>query len=628
MLEAYSVAVRLTLLDSVSGVMLGLSDRFLAFNRTVGKSREEIKGLEADIKRLKAQLLLGGGLTALGVGGLSLMKGPIDEAKKFQTQVAQFQALGLGDTMNAEAMKFAQGMNVIGTSAVENMRLLREATTITNSLKDAEVMAPVMAKMRFGVQSVMLPDKADAFEDQLQAALKTTELRGALVNRQSGEIDPQRATQVMSGLLQAYIASGGLVKPSDYLAAIKTGGVSTKLMSDEMFMFGLGHFMQESGGSRTGTSAMSMFREMALGKMTQQAAEIWAKYGLLDPKAIHYGKTGHITKVDPMAALGADQAVHSPFEYINQVIVPQLQKKGLKGDDINIALAEMFQVRTASNLADQFVREQKIAQLYINRAKGAAGIDKLADIGSKTMAGQQIDLQAKWDNMMLDLGQTVLPAATAALEKFTAAIKGLTDAAKEHPAAAKAIEWGTLGALGLSAVGGIGILGSAAFRGLKTVLTLGGGVGGIAKLLGLGEGAAAGALGTGAAWVGGPLLAGLGSYGLTRLAGNLFTPKDWTLGGWLYDVMNPDAPKGAGLTANPNNKRGTIQRGAPSDGNVSPYISLNPKIQVTTPITVNVDGKAVYSAVVTRMGKEMAGPQTGSSIFDSSMLPTPAGGGF
>lgn len=441
MLEAYSVGVRLTLLDSVSGVMLALSDKFLAFNRTVGKSRDQLRGMEADLKRLKAGMLIGGSMTAVGVGGIALLtKAPLEQSKAFQTEAAKFQALGLGDAMNTEAVKFARSMEIIGTSATENMKLVREATTITNSLKDAEVMAPIMAKMRFGVQAVMLPDKAEAFEDQLRAALKTTELRGALVNRQTGEVDTKRATEVMSGLLQAYVASAGLVKPSDYLAAIKTGGVSAKLMSDEMFTFGLGHFMQESGGSRTGTAAMSMFQAMAMGRMTQQAAEQWAKYGLLDPKAIHYGTTGHIKSVDPMAALNAEQAVTDPFRYINEVIVGQLKKSGLQGDQLNIALASLFHVRTASNLADQFVREQKIAELYIQRAHGAAGIDQLADIGAKTMQGREIDLQAKWDNLMLELGDTILPAATKALEGFTASIKELTDATKAHPTAAKAAE--------------------------------------------------------------------------------------------------------------------------------------------------------------------------------------------
>jgi hypothetical protein len=586
-------------------------------------------------------------MTAIGIGGIAaLTKTPLEEAKKFQTQLAEFQALGLGDAMNSEAEKFARGMDVIGTSAAENLKLVREATTITNSLKDAEILAPVMAKMRFGVQSVMLPDKAEAFESQLQAALKTTELRGALVNRQSGEIDPGEAKRVMSQLLQAYVASGGLVKPSDYLAAIKTGGVSAKLMSDEMFAFGLGHFMQESGGSRTGTSAMSMFQAMAMGRLTQQSAEIWAKYGLLDPKAIHYGTTGHITKVDPMAAIDAQEAVANPFEYINKVIVPRLQKQGLQGNDINIALASLFRVRTASNLADQFVREQKIADLYITRAKGAANIDQLADIGSKTMAGQQIDLQAKWDNLMLELGQTVMPIATKALEQFTAALKALTDAAKEHPTAAKALEWTTLGALGLSALGGLWTLGKTGVGALKTVFTLGGGVAGIAKLLGMGEGAAAGAgaLGTGLSWIFGPLAAGAGAYGLTRLIANLATPKDWTLGNWLYDVMNPDAPKGAGVILNPNRKRGLIERpsmdfrstlqanppiaGSLGDSAASPFVkSGGGTATLNIRTELNVDGRKMAD-VVHRYFFDPTAPQTGMADFDGSMALAPSGGGL
>src|SRR5579871_2412809 len=121
-LELYSVGIRLKLLDSVSMGLLGLSSHFLTLNRTIGKTREELKGMEAQMLRLKGLALSGGFLLGAGIGTLSLFKGPIEEAKAFQNEFTRFAALGLGDKVNDQAAKFAQGMQVMGQSATDNMR--------------------------------------------------------------------------------------------------------------------------------------------------------------------------------------------------------------------------------------------------------------------------------------------------------------------------------------------------------------------------------------------------------------------------------------------------------------------------------------------------------------------------
>ena len=463
MLEAYKISVAISLTNHVSKGLALMSSQF-------AKTEGQAALLQKRLDNIKSMAIRGGIFAGLGVAGLSLFKGPLEEAKLFQSEVARFTALGLGDVANKQAVKFATGMNIMGSSARDNMKLLKEATTITGSLQHAMEIAPLLTKMKFGISGYMGDDKGSAFDTMFQAVLKTTELRGALVDRKTGQIDTENFTRVANLMTKAYVASGGLVKPQDYLAAIKTGGVSTKLMNDEAFFYGLGHFMQESGGSRTGTASMSMFQNWAMGRMPQRVAERMAKIGLLNQSSIHYGSTGHITGVDPMGIIKAKEFVDNPYKYVNDVVVPLLKSKGFKDNSLNIELASLLGIRTASNLADQFVREQKVADNYIERAKRADGIVPLYNLVGGTLDGKEIDLQAKWSNVMLQLGNTILPLAIRGIEKLTVVLQNASTWIEKNKDLVKglALAFGALSAT-LILRGSI-LLITAAFSGLGLAL--------------------------------------------------------------------------------------------------------------------------------------------------------------
>ncbi|WP_353192105.1 hypothetical protein [Pandoraea pnomenusa] len=499
MFEAYKIGVRISLINHASMGLALLSKDFL-------RTESDAQKLESRIKSIKNMMIAGGAMTALGAGGLALFKGPLEEAKQFQTEVAKFTALGLGDATNRDAVKFAKGMDIMGSSARDNMVLLREATAIMGDFEHAKEVLPLLAKMKFGIESVMAGGSGAKFEQMFQAAIKTTELRGALIDRETGHVDLPNFKRVLDMMTQAYVASGGTVKPQDYLAAIKTGGVSTKLMNDEMFFFGLGHFMQESGGSRTGTASMSMFQNWAMGRMPQRVAEDMAKAGLLDPKAIQYGTTGHIKRVDAMGIKDAKQFTENPFEWVTKVAVPQLMAQGLKGNDLNIALAKLLGIRTAANLVDQFVREQKLAEKYIERSHKAQGIDGLYNNGKGTLQGKEIDLHAKWGNLLLRLGETVLPLAIRALERLIPMLENLTGWIDKNQTKVKILAGGFVLLSGALAFAGIVTMATGAIRGLTLAI----------GMLARASGAAAGGVGGAGAAAG---LSMLGRMGQGAMAG-------------------------------------------------------------------------------------------------------------
>ena len=574
------------------------------------KTEAQATLLQKRINSIRTDALKGGLLLGAGVGMLALFKTPLDEAKKFQTEVARFTALGLGAKTNTDAVKFANGMNIMGSSARDNMKLLREATTIMGSLEHAKEVTPFLSKMKFGIESVMADGHGEKFESMFQAVLKTAELRGAVVNRATGNIDAEKFKQVTNLMTQAYVASGGLVKPQDYLAAIKTGGVSTKLMSDEMFFLGLGHFMQESGGSRTGTASMSMFQNWAMGRMPQRVAEDMAQSGLLEKSALHYGTTGHIKRVDAMGIKNADLFTQSPFEWVNKILVPKLQEQGFAGDKLNIKLASLLGIRTASNLADQFVREEVVARNYTQRAKKAVGVEGLYNLAGSTLQGKEVDLHAKYKDLMLALGNTVLPLAIKALEALIPAVKSMSDWVGRNHGLVRGLTGAFIALAAGLAIRGAVLLLSAAFRGLGLALAFGA-IGGASKITALGGilmkfGSGLVAIAT--TVMTNPMVLGvLAAAGAGYAAGTVlnkginsaFGPNQ-SLGGWIYDKTHADPGR-------------------------TDFVAKKAQAPVIVNHTTQLDGRTLFKSNTYHAGKALNGPQFGTGKFDGGLMPSFAG---
>lgn len=644
MFEAYKAAVRLSLVSNVGSGLAVLSHQFAKLNGDTKRAQSSIADLEKSLNNIKRLGLVGGAMAGVGFGALSLFRAPLEQAKEFQTEMARFNVLGLGDKTNAEAAKFATGMSIIGQSSLDNMKMLREATAMIGDFEHAKQVLPLLGRMKFGIDSVMGEGSGSDFEHMFQAAIKTTELRGALVNKTTGLIDTARFSGALNMMTQAYVASAGLVKPQDYLQALKTGGVSTKLMSDEMFMFGLGHFMQESGGSRVGTASMSMFQNWAMGRMSQQVAERMAAHGMLDKSAIHYGTTGHITKVDPMGMIRAQEFIENPFRYANNVIVPMLQKEGLSGNALNIELASMLGIRTAANLVDQFVREEKVADLYIARAHKAAGIDGLAKEGEQSMNGQLIILQKKWDDVLRELGTTVLPIAIKAVEGLNAGLSKMLEFAQKHPMLTEAALLIGGATAATAALGGVALL---ATSGIKA-LTLATGVlpGNLAiattaiKGLGAASVAAFGVLDAIRAVQTGESA----SYDAVNIIGAALTgDKNFDLGAFIYDKTHPngsgDAPangalpllstviKNAQASPVPNHLQ-LVPPGTKwelQDSSKSRYIATKSERPIEVTVVSKLNEREVARSVINVAAREASRPVGGVSGFDSTMSPPPVG---
>ncbi|MFD2049445.1 phage tail tape measure protein [Pantoea stewartii] len=410
--------------------------------RKLGERQQKLAAIRSRYEKTQALRgrMAGAGVSMVAHGGAALLgiRSTVNEASRYDMELAGFKALGVGDSTLKEADKFARGMNIIGNSATDNLKTLKEAHAVLRDFHEAKIVAPELARLQYATRFMashgVSDDAAEHLRDQAPAVLKIAELRNQINN-------PEDFKKSVNMSAQAMAASGGMVLPEDYLAMMKTGGIAAKQLDNKSFYFGMSHIIQQIGGNRAGTQLSSAYQNLMMGRTTQGAATELMDLGLLDKGAVEYGKTGHIKKIKPGALTNNELYLNDPFSYLMQEIVPRIQKKHPKLDErgMETAIAKLFSNRTAGDLFVTMFRERANIGKQIKAGQEAYSVDQLVSTGKNTAQGQGIDLEAKKRDLYLQMGQDVLPLYVSALEKVSSVLSRVTAFMREHASAAKAI---------------------------------------------------------------------------------------------------------------------------------------------------------------------------------------------
>jgi len=434
MFDAYEVAIKLRLTDQLSGAMGMINRHLLEGNQHAEKLQKRLDGIG---KMFRTGFLV----TGAGFGLAAVLKASTNEAVRFEQQMNRLKALnldnrfGAGSTSGLAKLSQSIAAGIKGTTSTEALRLVTETQSITGDLRHTAELAPLLAKMRFGIETYMSANGngeghgANA-ERQFNDIVKVMEMRGLMRN-----FSEERMMSMADLFTKSFVASGGMVKPSDFLAMMKTGGTAAKSVGDD-FMFALGHIMQEKGGSRSGTALMSTYQNLVAGRMPQQIAETLKKLGLLDPKAIHYGTTGHITKVDAGGLKDSQLLMSRPDLYLQRYILPAIAKSGVNMSDQNAVLMKLNSMaghRTASDFLAQMYLEQGQIGNYVAQAKNAMGVNALYGQSAGSTTGDQADLMAKINQLELEFGTVALPLVKSALEQAIPLVKDFGTWLEKHP---------------------------------------------------------------------------------------------------------------------------------------------------------------------------------------------------
>jgi len=469
-----------------------LRDDIAAANAQLGEQQKKLSALTQQQQKMAAarQSFERSSATAahLTVGGyatretgkhlLDAISPTVTEAKAWTAQVAQLRAMGVGDALVTDAVKFARAQDIMGTSATETLKLLKESYSVLRDMHEAEAVTPYLARMKFGIETVMAQGghgegHGDTAETMFMDLLKVAELRGAAKS-------PESLKRVLDFATQAYVASGGLVKSEDLLNMIKTGGVAAKQLDDQSFFFGLLHTVQEMGGHRAGTGLSTAYQNWAAGRSTRQSADELFQLGLLKPGAIEvHEKTGHLKKLLPDALKEGDLYRSNPFEYLMTRVIPKLNPDGQLNDQQVVSkINALFSGRKGGDLfASLFMERANIAK-HLAAAPKAFGVDALYDEARQNAAGQEAELLARKSDLYRELGEQLLPVYVAGLGKLVGVLRAVSGWSQRHPALAKGmlLVAGSAGVL-LATVGSLmiglgGLLGQFAL--LRYVMRLGG----------------------------------------------------------------------------------------------------------------------------------------------------------
>ncbi|WP_246189186.1 phage tail tape measure protein [Pandoraea anapnoica] len=387
-----------------------------------------------DKLRSTAGAMAGAGVGATAAGaalGMPVRSG-LQEAKHMFTEMQRVRALGLGEKDSQEAIGLAKQLKTYGTSRTENVELMRDALSVFADAHHAEMVTPLLAKMKFANKALYGAEKGEENDKKFMDMLKVIELRGGLAS------DAEFANQ--ANMVQKVLtATGGRVGPEEWLNVIKTGGLAAKGLESDGFYNQLEPLVQEMGGHRVGTALMSAYQNLYQGRTTKRVTQNLDKLGLIsDQTKVKHDKAGQVSYVNPGAIKGSELFLTNQFEWMEKVLLPQLAANGVtKKQDVLDAIGGIFSNRTASNLFGQMYlqREQIHKNAKLNR--GAADIDTLDKLAKDSPTGKELDLHARVHDLWLEMGDRVLPMYARGVEGLSSVVKGLTGFMERHSVVAK-----------------------------------------------------------------------------------------------------------------------------------------------------------------------------------------------
>ncbi|WP_226939160.1 phage tail tape measure protein [Janthinobacterium sp. FT14W] len=407
----------------------------------------------------------GAGATAAGaVMAMPIAKG-LHEAKHYQLEKARVNALGLGPKTSQQAIQFAQNMKTYGTSQNENLELVRDAMSIFGDLHHAEMVAPTLAKMKFANKAFFGKESGEENERIFMDLLKVIEQRGGTASSEKFHDQANMMQKVIT-------ATGGRVGPTEWLNFIKTGGIAAKIMDDKQFYYQMEPLVQEVGGHRAGTALMSGYSNLYQGRTTKRAVTNLENLGLIgDHSKVKHDKVGQVSTLGPGALLGSDIFRRSQFEWLEQVLLPQLEKKGITDPKkIEDTIGSLFSTRTAGNQFLDMFRQRIQMHKNAKLNAGAYDIEQIYDLGKQQAGGAELEATARLANLKLTMGEKILPLYAQGLEMAINAITRLNGFMERNPTVAKVMIAGFAGLASLLLVLGPLMLGIAALIGPYAML--------------------------------------------------------------------------------------------------------------------------------------------------------------
>jgi hypothetical protein len=624
MFEAYTVAVRLSLVNQVSAGLLTLSQQFMATDAAAKRLQQRMDSIKAQAKT--GMYLFGGG-AALAAPFIYA----IDKAAEFQKQLLGIQYATHGTTEAMQNMRRSiEGIAGQTVFSVVDVAKMAKIISTGNAFSAQQVSDILPIYARFA--DVQLLMKGTPYTQSVTEAVRLAHI--------AQHYDPASLTGYLDLLTKAsMVVPGGLGELGNALKYSQGMG-KTALGIDDQNMIILTALLNRLGfsGSRGGTNTIAaMVRSIpgifGSGLLKGKSSQALAHMGMID--AAGHSKAFVNGKFDPVAWMGLlgtfvnrDFAT-MPEALARQDIVTQFTHAfGVMGNRVTSLLSSPQAISQFQQIGQQFQQ--------------AGGVEMIQrGFQDQSVSQQWMNAKTNFTSAMIELGTTLLPTATVVLKKLNTELQKLIEWMATHQDTVRHLALAFLGLSGAMMFGGTVLLLTAAMRGLGLALQILS-IGGISKL-GANLGALAGSMGG--------LLGAVGGLGLALGAGYAAGSLIWhfTEGTKTADLFGKaiahvfaffgDKEAQEALRLN-SDWSGSIGHGKPSlgmqaahasgadwVGSAGRYVSAGRKTEVHVHTQINMDGKKVGRAVTKHLVDSSNAPQTGLSSFDPSLSLIPAGSG-
>ncbi|MFZ4221403.1 hypothetical protein ACEV6Q_26710 [Enterobacter ludwigii] len=471
-IEAYKVAVRVTMTENITKGLMAISGKFATANR-------DAEEFQRRLDSIGKMMLAGGALTGVGLAITKGIDATLKSAKDLMMAQADFRTLNLTASQMAEVNSTAATLShkVLGSTIAGNIRLIQDLHTAFGDLHHAIETAPEFTKYETTLKMALGEHAADG---AVNAMAKALEHRGGDVLTNPAEFKKELAMAS-----QVTLATKNRVRAQDFLLASQTGGMAYSFLSDRYLYGPMAALMTMfKSGDRVGTMLMTSFSSLVGGHMDQKAKGFLATLGLGEEgiskeriqsiKNAMKGLSPEDKKIY-MQSLGAERILsgglkssfatlfmHDPDKFVS-VLESKIRDKfgkNLSDDQVAQIISANFNRKTGDFLAAQIKNRAKLekdSHVFRNAMDFNQGYDNYLNAPD----GAAMALSASWTNLKAVLGIQLLPTVTKLTLKFAHMFDAISDFMEKHPWASKLAMYSATALAGITLLsGGILLLGS------------------------------------------------------------------------------------------------------------------------------------------------------------------------
>ena len=407
-----------------------------------------IKAQELERQFGRVAVAAGGAVAALA--GVGIVKGvwhAIEASKELNAELNRTAQLGGKlkiDPASLRAQAYDAANQVRTMNPAEAVRMEREIAGQVGTHEKAFKILPTAGRLAWNLQEFTGADSETAIKDTVKAA----DLWGHIFSNKGPngeeEVDVDKMNDAMDYMAKGVKSSGGMLKPSDYLAFMKHAGLSGKSMDPKAFFGWATEAMVAMGAPRAGTASSSLFQQMQAGTAP---AHDWRTLAAMSGGVFKEGRDFNVEKgghtsitAHGRSALKLDQEKVNPFIWINDVLIPMLEKGGVKKEDMLSKLTEILGRQTTQRLVGEayqnHVQFARTAELFDHAMGVEASSGMLHD---KDLDTNLRELTKAWEGFMQALGEPGIPLAIDILHWLTERIHRFTTYLAD-PANAEAVK--------------------------------------------------------------------------------------------------------------------------------------------------------------------------------------------